>query len=626
MHLRQLHAASLPFVARALRGGRRLRYSVGALFLAALTVLLGFWIALGPGRLEHELRSSLNLERRMYQQEMIDGKIFAEDDAEVRRLNRQLDELREPHALARLAGPGRGHDGFPQDYRAISAMRNEIEAIQFAAFTPVDRLHIDLQNRARELHQRLGLPTISYQSSDWSYLNWHDRDDVGRVRGALERELHPTATIYSSPLGVPDAIRLTGMIAGGLILSLLLLFAPVLAGTQMAQEVHENTLQPLTGTALGARDLVVGMTFGPLAVIGLVAAPQVVLLLGAALATGTLPSALAMLVVVSIGGLFLTMLAQLAGLALGRQRTPGLIGVALLGALVPLAMLGAALAIELPTRAVGLLALLPQAAAAWLLCGAFVPADPDPLYAFLGHTPDPTDTTTAVAIGTAGMLCFAWLGLRALERRIGDLAPTALTRFEALFGAFVTVVLVTLANPFEHHHYNADEFYLLNLGIAAIPFAILLMMRVPQGDVPVALRRVPLVPLLGEFTAMVGIQFAVSIAVMGPENLEIVGSPIALLYLAWSIAVTALLAIRIAALPLTLLHKLWMGVCSVGLIAAFVHAAWWTDHPHGSVDDIFALMKVSPLLGLVQIVLLFVIPVTLIRALRSPSSAPQPEA
>ena len=85
--------------------------------------------------------------------------------------------------------------------------------------------------------------------------------------------------------------------------------------------------------------------------------------------------------------------------------------------------------------------------------------------------------------------------------------------------------------------------------------------------------------------------------------------------------VAALLAIRVAALPHNLVGKLWLGVCSVGLIAAFVHAAWWTDHPHGNPDDIFALWQVSPLLGIVQIALLFAIPITLIRALRSPASA-----
>lgn len=621
--LRQLHAASLPFIARALRGGRRLRYATGALMLAVLTVVLGFWIALGPGRLEHELRVSFNLERSMYQQELIEGKIFAEDEDEVRRLDRQLVQLQRPDVYARLA-TSRDRDGLAADWRVVTAVQNDIEAVLYAATATTTRDHYDLKRRAQALQAELGLPQFANQSPEWSYLNWYDPDDVARIERAVDRRMQPQVVIYSSPLGVPDAIRLTGMLAGGITLMLLLLFAPVLAGTQMAQEVHENTLQPLTGTALGARDLVLGLTVGPLAVIGLVAAPQVVLLLGAALALGSFLPALAALAVAVVGGLFLTMLAQLAGLALGRQRTPGLIGVALLGALVPLTMLGAALALELPYRAIGLLALLPQAAAAFLLFDSFVPAHHDPLH-YLGASIDSVDTTTAIAVGTFGMLCFAWLGLRALERRVGDLAPTALTRLEALFGALVSVVLITLANPFEHHTYNPDEFYLLNLGIAAVPLAILLMMRVPQGDVPVALRRVPLAALVGEFAAMVGVHFLVAVAVMGPENLEIVGSPVALAYAAWSIGVAALIAIRLAAFPLTLVHKLWLLVCGIGLMTAFIHAAWWTDHAHGSAEDIFALGKVSPLLGLLQVVLLVAIPVTLVRALRSPMTVAQPE-
>jgi hypothetical protein len=619
--LRQLHAASLPFVARALRGGRRLRYATGALMLAVLTVVLGFWIALGPGRLEHELRASFNLERSMYQQELIEGKIFAEDDDDLRRLERQLHDLQRPDVYARLA-TSRDRHGLDADWRVVTAVQNDVEAVLFAATAPTTRDHHDLQRRARTLQAELRLP--QHTSPEWSYLNWYDADDIARIEHAVDRRMQPQVVIYGSPLGVADATRLTGMLAGGVTLLLLLLFAPVLAGTQMAQEVHENTLQPLTGTALGARDLVLGMTVGPLAVIGLVAAPQVVLLLGAAAALGSFLPALAALAVAVVGCLFLTMLAQLAGLALGRQRTPGLIGVALLGALVPLTMLGAALALELPSRAVGLLALLPQAAAAYLLFGSFIPAHHhDPFHVV---TPDAVDPTTALVVGTLGMLCFAWLGLRALERRVGDLAPTALTRLEALFGALVSVVLITLANPFEHHTYNPNEFYLLNLGIAAVPLAILLMMRVPQSDGPVALRRVPLGALVGEFAAMVGLHFLVAVAVMGPENLEIVGSPIALAYAAWSIGVAALIAVRLAAFPLTLLHKLWLCVCSVGLLAAFVHAAWWTDHPHGATADIFALAKVSPLLGLLQVILLIAIPVTLVRALRNPVTAAQPEA
>lgn len=614
-HLRQLHAASLPFVTRALRGGRRLRYALGALLLAVLTVVLGFWIALGPGRLEHELRTSFGLERSMYTQEMVDYKVFVDDADEVAELTAQIAELRNPHTLRQLAGGDR-YFGDDYDWRAINAVQNGIEALEFAASAQThDRLQSDLQRRARAMLDQFGIP--GDRRVEWMY--WHDPEHMGRVRAVLDGNLKPTVAVYSSPLGVPDAVRLTGLFAGGIILALLLLFAPVLAGTQMAQEVHENTLQPLTGTSLDSRDLVLGMTAGPLAIVGLLAAPQVVLLFGAALASGHALPALGMLAAALAGALFLTMLAQLAGLALGRQRTPGLLGVALLGVLVPLTMLGIALAVELPSRAVGMLALLPQAGSAFLLFEGFVPPVQETTdYFTVGVSSHSlADAHFATAVGAIGMLCFAFLGLRALERRIGDLAPTALTRLEATVGALVSVVLITLANPWRS---NPGEFYLLNFGLVLVPLAILLMMRVPQVDVPLAHRRIPVLGLLGEFTTNVGLFFAISTAMMGLGHLTILDSPIALAYTAWTIAVAALVAVRVAALPLRLTTKLWLGVCVIGLGAAYVHAVEWARRPYHDAGDIFALSQISPVLGVVQVALLIAIPWTLVRALRNPAS------
>ena len=95
---------------------------------------------------------------------------------------------------------------------------------------------------------------------------WSEAELQEQLRNILARDLVPEVTTYRSPLTVVDAVRVIGLVAGSLAMLLLMLFAPILAGTQMAQEVHENTLQPLTGTALSARDLVLGMTLGPIAV------------------------------------------------------------------------------------------------------------------------------------------------------------------------------------------------------------------------------------------------------------------------------------------------------------------------------------------------------------------------
>ena len=45
---RKLHAASLPFVARALRGGRKLRYSAVALLLALPSLMPAAWLPPPP--------------------------------------------------------------------------------------------------------------------------------------------------------------------------------------------------------------------------------------------------------------------------------------------------------------------------------------------------------------------------------------------------------------------------------------------------------------------------------------------------------------------------------------------------------------------------------------------------
>ncbi|HEY0136635.1 MAG TPA: hypothetical protein VGB85_21275, partial [Nannocystis sp.] len=454
---------------------------------------------------------------------------------------------------------------------------------------------------------------------DWE--RWSEAEMQEQLRHVLARELVPEVTTYRSPLTAVDAVRVVGLVAGSLAMLLLMLFAPVLAGTQMAQEVHENTLQPLTGTALSARQLVLGMTLGPAAVIALLAAPQLLLFLAAAVAFGHTLPALGMVAVCLASGTFLTMLAQLAGLALGRQRSSGMLGVTLLALLAPLTMLGAALALELPSRAVGVLALLPQAAASHMLLESFLPAGTLMRCPNLDGA-ELASAQWAVVIGALGMLCFGWLGMRALERRVGELSPTALSRGEALLGAVVSIVLITLANPYAPQSYQAGpDFYLLNFGMILVPLSILLMMRVPMSETPTVLRRVPIASLLLELTAGVALFFAVCAGCMGGvQHLGVFASPVALAYLVWTIAVAGLLTLRVTALPMGMLAKLWVGVCSVGLGVALVHTIEWTREPGQEIAAALGFWQVSPLLGAVQAIMLVLIPALLLRALRHPAS------
>jgi hypothetical protein len=613
---RQLHAASLPFVTRALRGGRKLRYTAVALLLMLLSVLLGTWLALGDGPLEHELRVGFKLERHRHVQEQLEYKIFAHDEFDLRELQAAARQLGDDQALARIARDEFNPEVYAE-HRVHDRIRDAFDTLSRAGTISVPATDPALPADIDALLARHNLPRHIYARG---YTGWNDAETAEQLRHIVAADLHPAVVLYSSPLTASDALGVIGLVAGAMTMLLLMLFAPVLAGTQMAQEVHDNTLQPLTGTALSARDLVLGLTLGPAAVIALFAAPQIILLLAAALAVGHVLPALGMLAVSLVGGAFLTALAQLVGLALGRQRNASMLGVALVAVLTPLTMIGAVLAIELPSRALGVLALLPQAAASHLLMEGFVPAGESLRAVGVGaHTLG--EILFAVTLGTLGMLCFAWLGLKALERRVGELAPSALSRGEALLGAIVSSLLVTIANPWNSHRsYDPGEFYLLNLGVTLVPMAILLMMRVPQQETPTAMRRVPVGSLLAEFAVGVAAFFAISVACMGPEHLHVLRSPIAFAYLLWTIAVAGLLAIRVAALPMSLLAKLWAGVCMIGVLVSFVHSAEWAHHPHSAATKIFGFTAVSPVLGALQALLLVLIPVLLLRALKRPAS------
>ncbi len=614
---RKLHAASLPFVTRAMRGGRKVRYAGAAALLAMLSVVIGCWLALGSGSLEHEMRVGFKLERPMYLQERQEFKIFARNPDELVDLQAAVRKLTRSESLRAIASAELhgSTDAETRVYERIHEGLDLVTRVRHPNMFPIDP---DLRESAAAFMARHGLERLE-SGRDWDY--WSDAEMQEPLRHVLAQDIVPEVTTYRSPLTAIDAVRVTGLVAGSFAMLLLMLFAPVLAGTQMAQEVHENTLQPLTGTALSARQLVLGMTLGPAAIIALLAAPQLLLFLAAAAAFGHVLPALGMVAVCLASGAFLTMLAQLAGLAVGRQRSSGMLGVTLLALLAPLTMLGAALALELPSRTVGVLALLPQASASYMLLESFLPAGTAMRCASLDSVHLAT-AHWAVVIGALGMLCFGWLGMRALERRVGELSPTALSRGEVLLGAVVSIVLVTLANPYAPESYQSGpDFYFINFLMVLVPLSILLMMRVPMSETPTVLRRVPIAPLMAEFAAGIALFFAVCVGCMGGlADFTIIKSPVALAYLAWTIAVAGLLTLRVAALPMSMLAKLWIGMCAMGLGVAYVHSMEWARQPEQEIEAALGFWQVSPLLGVVQVVMLVLIPALLLRALRHPAT------
>jgi hypothetical protein len=221
------------------------------------------------------------------------------------------------------------------------------------------------------------------------------------------------------------------------------------------------------------------------------------------------------------------------------------------------------------------------------------------------------------------MLVFAGLGLRALARRIGNTTPVSLRGCEALAGAAVAMVLVTCANPYRDS-WQTEEFYLLNLGVLTVPLAILLMMRVPTGDVPASMRRAPVGKLVGEFFAWAALYLAAAGTMVGVGRMHVFAQPVALAYLLWFLLVAALLSLRVTG-PLTFASRVWAGVCAAAVAVAFAQTAMWSRPVEDlgySAPPLFVFGELSPLLGLVQAVLTVVIPWTLLRALRRPPSAP----
>lgn len=602
-----LRTAARPFVTRALRGGRVRRIAGLGLLLTALSGVLGTWLAVGTGTFERELRHSFRLEDARWEQEMTRFVLIADGEEEAAALRRQV-ELQSQRRHIDVAG-------FEEEFRVRNAIEGAAATLRNAALSEAPRTGRELQERAR-----LTWGTWSNTHDAWSIdgrfgppsFNWYDKREVTALRSILDRGVVPEVEVYASPLGPLDALRFTGVLAGGALLLLLLLAAPVLAGTQMAQETHENTLQPLTGSALRSEELAVGLTSGPLAVTALLAAPQLALLMVAALVVGAPAAALGFVASALAGGAFLVMLAQLAGLGLGKLRSPGLVGGGLAALFGILGGVGLALAADLTPRTVGTLALLPQAAAGHALGQTFGLGDGEPGFGAA------VDSTAPVLIGTLGMLTFAYLGLRALARRIGQSTPSALGAGEALIAAALAMVLVTCANPYQGG-WRAEEFYLLNLGLLSVPMGILLMMRAPTGDAPRTLRRPTVGRLVAEFFGWAGLSLAAGAVIAGPDHMHVLQQPVALAYLVWFLGVAALLALRVVMAPLTFASRLWVGVCAAALMVAFGHTVMWArsaDELLFRTPSVFVFSELSPFLGAVQAILTAVIPWTLWRALR----------
>lgn len=585
--LAKLPAFVLPFVTRSLRGGRGRRYALFSLMIAAATMLIGFWLALGRGSFEQEVRVELRLEQSEWQRQQREFVVFAHGEFDHQYLLEQQQKLRRRG----LGAENVYGEVVNVSHEGLSLIQQVARA---EAWTEEDRA---LRDRARAL---VGY-NAAYDFRD-DYFEWNDPEQRARVVRVLDLEGIPEVRRYTSPLGLRDALTIIGFLAGGILAVCVTVFGPLLVAIQQAQERHENTLTPLTGTALDPRELSLGLASGPMSVVAIFAAPQLLLFGGCALLVGHALIALMLIGSLAATGLFLTFAAQLLGQLVGHRRTPGIVAIALMAVLGIAWLTGIAFLHESDSAIAGFPAVLPTFGLATLLAHSF-----GDLGLFRPHF----DTQlVATLVWSVAALVFAGLALTALARKIAARPGPLLEAPATLLGALTCIVLIHVALL------EVDEEGLrLYLGLAALalPFSLLLMARVPIGDEPPRMRRVPAPRLLAEFAAW---QVAHIIVACGFErHAEGILHPIALLYLGWCVVVLGLIAIRLVSYPARLLDHLFLGFCGASLLMGFIQAVYWSLERHPEVEDVFALSRVSPVLGLVQVAVTVAVPIVLARSL-----------
>lgn len=604
--LREIHAACLPFVTRALRGPARRRFALGSILLVLSVLLIGAWIGRSPTFAAHDVRVSLGLETSRWEREQSELTIFVEDERERQRVLRQSD------------------DGVPSMER-YSPLRHRAEEawvlLEVAAGPHVvpPRDEQELFERARTLRNaRIDLAPLDLESRRaYQRFNWWSPQDRQRLRAIVDAQLLPHVVIYASPLDAADTTRLVGALAAAFLLAFFTVIAPLWVGVQLAQELHENTLQPLTGTALTARELVLGLVAGPLAPLAIVAAPQLGLVVLAAATAGRIVPAMGMLVMGAAMGAMLVGLAMLIALAVGRKRAPGIVGIGLLAMLGAAGLAGAAAGLQLDSHTLSLVTVLPGAGPLHLLSEAFEPQ------AYLSGG-DAAALDLRLGLATMGAVVLAALALRALERTVGGTHQQgALRPVEAAAAAAVLAMLAVAAIP---ERASAGEAMLASLVVALVPMQLLLMGRVPGGDVPPRLRRVPIGRLLREHTLWIGLVLMLGFLVEGPPRRVQSEAIVGLVHLGWAVLVTALVTLRGVARPTSILAKLWLMFCLGGVMIEFITGAMWClSSP--DADMIFPLGEAHPLLGLLQIGMVLWIPISLVRGLASDqASAPDTRA
>jgi hypothetical protein len=599
--LAKLPPFALPFVTRSLRGGRGQRYALFSLLGAIGVLLLGLWLALSPGRFAHNIRVDLDLERDEWEWMHAEFMVFAHDPSSELEFERDVERMR-----------AQGIYAFATDeevYRAtwaahVSALDELMSAASSVNVETPE--HERLRDRARVLldYQRQPDP---YDAGGYYYA-WSDPSKVARLERILDRAAIPEVRRYRSPLGVGEGMALVGLLAGLALAISVTVVGPLLVGIQQAQEQHENTLAPLTGSGFRPDRLALGLASGPTAMVALFAAPQLLLMLGAMVLAGRPLIGLALLVVLATTSVFVTFAAQLLGHVLGPKRTPGVVALLLSGLFGVSWLAGGSLAAELSDEIAGIAAVLPTVGIVGMLVNSFG------MFGVRAEAiADSRLLVTSLAWSLAAIV-FAGLTLQVLARKLEGRAGAPLSARATALGAVTSMVLINLAIPdLRGHEQNLRVYF--GLAGLSVPFTLLFMGRIAIGEEPARLRRIPVPRLLGEFAAWF-VAHALITTALFQLDLDVL-HPIAIAWLAWCVGVLGLMAIRAVALPVELATHLLLGACGIGLIVGFVQAALWGLDEARSVEMVFFMFGASPVAGLIQIAATLAIPALLLRSLRT---------
>lgn len=554
-----------------------------------MTVLVGAWLALGSGPMPQRSRVALTLEQAEHSRQRANHTVYSHTADEHRalvtsrkRLLAGEDEYYGRHRMRPLVefGHARVHAAVHRASSCTEPLRGRLLAA--AARVP----QVDHDRR----------PTPAFTCSEAS---------VAAIERLVDAQFAPQVQRYTSTLGPAGFAKFTGIIAAALLSGLMLLVAPLWGGTLIAQEVHDKTLQPLTGTALSARQLAVGMLAAPIVAVGVVAAPLVVLLLVTAAAAGSLIPALGALCLLAVGSLLAGLGAQIVGLSLGEKRTPGVVGIALLAVLGGALALGIGAASKCTEGTIGMVALLPHFGIGRLFTESFVPQ-----HVLTLSEANRLDLSLVLAM--AGFAFAAGLGVRVVTRWIGRTPTGLLTRAEALLGA-ATVSGLSMLALWEGPSRLA-ELTVLSTALIAVPLLALLMARVPGGETPPPLRVIPVVPLLRDLglVAAAHVMLCLAVAQRGSVD-DILG--LATIHVIWGVMVAGLAAIRVAAAPCSLGARLLLAVALVAATIEVVGGFAMTHDNAGAGMALLPLARASAALGLLQLVGLFVVPTWLLHNL-----------